>query len=957
MARRIHCLFAHPVFVCSSPRVGRYTYTVADARLATFGHLQADTLIDHPSIDGYVSPYPYFATARSPGGAMYAGGQLDAPWLRRKLWLIEDDSRTSLAEPGPFRFCNTMADTINLLNIFTAALHANALYWFDLENKGWFGQASHPEATKEIWAALSAAVKATSRLRLPPSQQRQREQTRVGALPAPQVAVFFDTQAPITQLVDSGGSEQNMDGSLTYLESPGGSWALVNSSQELAKLGAPVRHYYLSDLPRLDASQIRLAVFLNAFAPTVAQRASIRGAFGGSNATLLFIGPAGLVSAMTAADGGSIRDASGVPQRQRTSQARSASCSTDNALVSELIGISGLRPRAGGAAAAMTTITSAAAASGGRFADVTRDLAGLTFGNPVPFAPLFYWSGTEEEEEGEGEVNAQLDTKMEVLGQYAGTNLPSLVAASETAHGYHVVYSGAPALPAALLRALARSAGVHLYTSDGAHATTDAIDAIGNGLHVHAGPTAGDRRIALPVPLLVEAEDGSAVCATPCVSFDARNMSAGESRLYYVTRPSAGSTAPAGSTPPAGSTASAGSTPPMPVPMPDDARTSSLMRMPAPAGQPHVADSAFLAAESFSWLSDLAAPAIVNELSAVSTKNARAFREDWQGLAAPGTSAHEWSALTLLNRGRLDEQGCKLAPATCAVLGALLLRGQLQPRKGTAEVGARLLRLGPGASLRPHRGLGGRLVAHVGIVTPAGATLTVQGETREWETGKVLVFDDHAEHHAENRGTEARVVLHVAFPKGGRRSTAASPPIATIAAGSGSFRVQVYANCTAQTTLLADGRRSALLPLLTLYNRVDDNLPADNDACVSVSRAGDHTLRIVAAHGYGTVDVRWKVSDAWITWELAALGQWHADPIEKHLQLARLEVGLLDPLKAPFATGRFQGNRGLEGREEWSCGFFTLSSAWQRESARLDPATSGRSPRLASFAVASTARC
>ena len=41
-----------------------YTYTTADARLASFGHLSADTLIDHPSLDGFVSPYPYFRSAR-----------------------------------------------------------------------------------------------------------------------------------------------------------------------------------------------------------------------------------------------------------------------------------------------------------------------------------------------------------------------------------------------------------------------------------------------------------------------------------------------------------------------------------------------------------------------------------------------------------------------------------------------------------------------------------------------------------------------------------------------------------------------------------------------------------------------------------------------------------------------------------------------------------------------------
>jgi hypothetical protein len=53
-----------------------YTYTIADSRLVEFGHLRANELIDHPHLDGFVSPYPYFTTARDFKQAMWPGGQV-----------------------------------------------------------------------------------------------------------------------------------------------------------------------------------------------------------------------------------------------------------------------------------------------------------------------------------------------------------------------------------------------------------------------------------------------------------------------------------------------------------------------------------------------------------------------------------------------------------------------------------------------------------------------------------------------------------------------------------------------------------------------------------------------------------------------------------------------------------------------------------------------------------------
>ena len=303
-----------------------------------------------------------------------------------------------------------------------------------------------------------------------------------------------------------------------------------------------------------------------------------------------------------------------------------------------------------------------------------------------------------------------------------------------------------------------------------------------------------------------------------------------------------------------------------------------------------------------------------------------AFLDDWQNLTTTGRS--DWSYVPLLNKGVLDDEGCVHAPKTCGVLRHLVHKGHLAPRHNATEVGARLLRLAPGGKLRAHHGPGGRLVAHLGVRVPAGggATLTVAGETRGWQEGELLVFDDAFIHHAQNEAPTDRIILHVTFPKEQQPRARASAAVATIAAPA--FRVTVYANCTAQTTLAADGRVSNLQPLLTLYNRVADNNDRDLDPCVSAIAVGGDTVRVAAAHGYGTVDVRWEVHPAWVIFELADLSQWHADPAETHISMARLGWGMLPATWAPFTSGKFQGFRGMEGHEPWSAGFFTLASEW-----------------------------
>jgi len=69
-------------------------------------------------------------------------------------------------------------------------------------------------------------------------------------------------------------------------------------------------------------------------------------------------------------------------------------------------------------------------------------------------------------------------------------------------------------------------------------------------------------------------------------------------------------------------------------------------------------------------------------------------------------------------------------------------------------------RLEPGAHIPPHTGmLNSRLICHLPLIVPQGCWLRVGNETREWEEGKLLIFDDSIEHEAKNSSREMRIVL------------------------------------------------------------------------------------------------------------------------------------------------------------------------------------------------------
>ena len=313
------------------------------------------------------------------------------------------------------------------------------------------------------------------------------------------------------------------------------------------------------------------------------------------------------------------------------------------------------------------------------------------------------------------------------------------------------------------------------------------------------------------------------------------------------------------------------------------------------------------------WLRELEAPAIVQELRRLADDDEagaepRLFKSQFgpnTHLTGPGR-ADDWQALPLMNKGALLPD-CAETPATCAALSRM--GGHLQPsRFSSSEVGVRVLKLAPGASLQPHHGPGGRLVAHLGIKVPPTSTLDVAGQTLRWREGSLFVFDDEALHSAENPSQRPRYILHVAFPlpRQAQQAAAAGPAPPAVgsavepAAGDSSVvahiaaagvQLAVYANCSAVATNTGNGRSSVPGPLLLMYNRVADNRPRDWDGCVRATPLlppDNRTLRLYADHGYGSVDIAIVPFARWLRFEVLNLTNWHGDPVQKHLQFASL---------------------------------------------------------------------
>ncbi|MCP5150361.1 MAG: aspartyl/asparaginyl beta-hydroxylase domain-containing protein [Ectothiorhodospiraceae bacterium] len=112
-----------------------------------------------------------------------------------------------------------------------------------------------------------------------------------------------------------------------------------------------------------------------------------------------------------------------------------------------------------------------------------------------------------------------------------------------------------------------------------------------------------------------------------------------------------------------------------------------------------------------------------------------------------------WDVFGLHAFGRKLPGNCARCPETARLVEAI---------PGMTTAGFSLL--APGAHIKPHRGYTQTVLrCHLAIMVPGRCALRVGAETREWEEGRCLVFDDTLEHEAWNHSDGPRAVLLIDF--------------------------------------------------------------------------------------------------------------------------------------------------------------------------------------------------
>ena len=547
-----------------------YHYELAGSRLPGSGHLALQRLLESPHLDAVASPYMYQASKlahalasvvlpafgfafgvekfslfvdavvrNNSRGMLLPHGPWDSATANGKWWVVEDDSRTALDPlPGNFKFAMTGEESADLLrrNALTALWHGHGLYFYDLNNQGYFGQPSRANVTAKIWEGVSSSIRAfhdeirNANASRPPAADHNPlgVSARAGDMSGgsnamvPEIAVFSDEASAARRVMIPAG-EMPLGSNPAY--GAFDSMLLSDALPVIAGAGAAVRAFQLSDLllPGLEWKHFRLCVFLNAFVVPPNISAAIKAKLQRPNTTLLWQYAPGLYSS-----------ADGEP---------------DPARVSELLGIR-LHRGEGGIDLLTRLVPSDAALRS--FNSLAK--RGLEYGHrgccqqwPKQVDPWFYWTRNA------GRRGMIPDSDVEVLGvlERANRSAAGLVRAHHRDTGHYTIFSAAPGLPVALWRALAQAAGVHLFTADradapeciAAHAETwlqgltDSVELHGSSLLYHAAATCGAgsarRSVLLPGAATVTDEAGREICSG-CTSFQTPPMAAGEVGLFRI---------------------------------------------------------------------------------------------------------------------------------------------------------------------------------------------------------------------------------------------------------------------------------------------------------------------------------------------------------------------------------------------------------------------------------------
>ncbi|XP_050970085.1 aspartyl/asparaginyl beta-hydroxylase isoform X6 [Labeo rohita] len=144
---------------------------------------------------------------------------------------------------------------------------------------------------------------------------------------------------------------------------------------------------------------------------------------------------------------------------------------------------------------------------------------------------------------------------------------------------------------------------------------------------------------------------------------------------------------------------------------------------------------------------------IRDEALSVLDSNSGQFLPEDENLRETG----DWGQFTLWQQGRKVTSSCRYVPKTCALLeryseATSCKRGQIKFSVMQA-----------GTHVWPHTGpTNCRLRMHLGLIIPSkGCRIRCTNQTREWEEGKVLIFDDSFEHEVWQEAESYRLIFIV----------------------------------------------------------------------------------------------------------------------------------------------------------------------------------------------------
>lgn len=229
------------------------------------GHLALGKLLRTPDIDFIAGPPSY--RTREPGGAAPFPCPIDSFALNGKLYISEEDFKTSLSkvhEPDDFNpviKTPQALESIHWRGAGAALAHASGAAWMDLWGNGWL-------RTHSVWERAAFISKAL-----------------VGRMNAglgdPEVAVFIDERA-LAYLVDQNAF----------------SLLVQNVREAILRAGVNAGFYLLSDLAHREKfPESKLYIFLNAWDVRPELRAAIKSRLQKDGKVLFWLYAAGLFDA------------------------------------------------------------------------------------------------------------------------------------------------------------------------------------------------------------------------------------------------------------------------------------------------------------------------------------------------------------------------------------------------------------------------------------------------------------------------------------------------------------------------------------------------------------------------------------------------------------------------------------------------------------------------------------